>query len=157
MNDYGRNTVSLMMDRRATLSPYRIGHQLFWLLRSEMHNPDVSERFGILLFMYLNHCGPHRVYIRRQVVVNDKIRVIAEQIKTIPNKARRVAYAREELAKLRPHLPSRFQLYVCVRIYIYILMSTELCAAASAEYDSLIMVAASDFVVCQVFVSAHRM
>lgn len=81
-----------------------------------MHNPDVSERFGVLLFMYVNRCGPHRMYIRRQVVVNDKIRVIAEQIKTIPNKARRVAFAREELAKLHPYLPSRFQLYVCLRV-----------------------------------------
>jgi phosphatidylinositol-4,5-bisphosphate 3-kinase len=104
------------MDSRAVLAPYRIGHQLFWLLRSEMHNADIAERFGVLLFMYLNRCGPHRMYIRRQVVVNDKIRVIAEQIKTISNKARRVEFARQELAKLNPYLPSRFQLCLSPRI-----------------------------------------
>ena len=87
------------------------------MLRSEMHNPDIAERYGILIFLYLNRCGPHRVYIRRQVFVNDKIRVIAEQIKGISNKAsRRVAFAREELAKLNPYLPSRFQLCLSPRI-----------------------------------------
>lgn len=37
----------------------RIGHSLFWLLRSEMHNPAVSVTFGLILEAYCRGAPDH--------------------------------------------------------------------------------------------------
>jgi len=37
--------------------PLTIGHYLFWNLRSEMHNPNVQQRFGLYLEVFLNKIG----------------------------------------------------------------------------------------------------
>ena len=34
--------------------PLRIGHQFFWSLKAEMYNPNVQQRFGIYLEIFLN-------------------------------------------------------------------------------------------------------
>jgi len=46
--------------RRAIKFPESIGHNFFWLLRSEMHDPYYKERYGLLLEQYLRRCGAHR-------------------------------------------------------------------------------------------------
>ena len=53
--------------RRALCSPHVLGHQFFWSLRAEMHLPDVSERFGLLLEEYLRCCGPHAAELSLQL------------------------------------------------------------------------------------------
>ena len=35
--------------RRSLRSPHQVGHTFFWCLKAEMHVPEVSERFGLLL------------------------------------------------------------------------------------------------------------
>ena len=37
---------------------FYIGHSLFWNLRSEMYNPNVQQRFGLYLEVFLNKIGP---------------------------------------------------------------------------------------------------
>ena len=37
----------------------RIGHNLFWLLRSEMHDPSVSVTFGLILEAYCRGAVDH--------------------------------------------------------------------------------------------------
>jgi phosphatidylinositol 3-kinase len=37
--------------------PLTIGHYLFWNLRSEMHSPNVQQRFGLYLEIFLNKIG----------------------------------------------------------------------------------------------------
>lgn len=37
----------------------RIGHQLFWLLRAEMHDPAVSVHFGLILEAYCRGAVDH--------------------------------------------------------------------------------------------------
>lgn len=37
----------------------RIGHQLFWLLRAEMHDPAVSVHFGLILEAYCRGASDH--------------------------------------------------------------------------------------------------
>ena len=37
----------------------RIGHQLFWLLRAEMHDPSVSVTFGLILEAYCRGAVDH--------------------------------------------------------------------------------------------------
>jgi phosphatidylinositol kinase/protein kinase (PI-3 family) len=38
--------------------PLTIGHQLFWNLKSEMHNANVQQRFGLYLNTFLTHIHP---------------------------------------------------------------------------------------------------
>lgn len=89
-----------MLLRRAILAPYRIGHPLFWLLKSEMYRKEVAPRFGLLLILYIQHCGPHRTHLRRQAFVNDKIRVIADQVTTV------AACCRCSTTAIHPHCSS---------------------------------------------------
>jgi len=46
--------------RRALRHPRVIGHQLFWLLKGEMHISEVAPRYGVFLEQYLRSCGGHR-------------------------------------------------------------------------------------------------
>ena len=48
------------MLRRSLRNPLVVGHKLFWLLRSELHNRDSLGRYGLLLELYVLNCGPHR-------------------------------------------------------------------------------------------------
>jgi len=112
---YHDSPLARMLLRRALKAPLRIGHQFFWMLRSEMHVPDVSERFGVLLYTYTRHCGPHRLSLRRQVFLNDRIRTIADHVKTL-SKDKRKEYAQQELGALQPILPARFALCLTPRI-----------------------------------------
>lgn len=104
-----------MLLRRALRSPNKIGHTLFWLLRSEMHNADICERFGVVLEIYLRHSGIHRVYLNREVTVNNMLEQVAEATKLQP-KDKRKAFAQAELAKLNPRLPPRFSICLDPRV-----------------------------------------
>mmetsp|Transcript_2716 Transcript_2716/g.4078 ORF Transcript_2716/g.4078 Transcript_2716/m.4078 type:complete len:1101 (-) Transcript_2716:95-3397(-) len=108
--------LSRLLLRRALRSPLLIGHHLFWMLKSEMHCAGVLERFGTLLYLYILNCGPHETSLRKQAFVNDKIKVIADQIKTIPNKERRIEEAKKELEVLDGALPSQFCVCLTPRI-----------------------------------------
>lgn len=44
-----------------------LGHSLFWLLRAEMHNPEVSVRFGLMLEAYLRGAPDHIKSLQKQV------------------------------------------------------------------------------------------
>lgn len=110
-----------MLLRRALMSPLLIGHNLFWMLRSEMHCPGVLQRFGAVLLAYLHHCGPHRISLRKQSFVNDKIKVIADQIKAIAASGKNdeeslKKAAQAELELLNPNLPSKFCVCLTPRI-----------------------------------------
>ena len=43
--------------KRALRNKKRIGHSLFWHLKSEMHIPEIAERYGLILEAYLRACG----------------------------------------------------------------------------------------------------
>ncbi len=49
------------------MSPKEIGHSLFWLLKSGMHNSDIRHRYGAVLQLYLRNCGEHRPLLGLQV------------------------------------------------------------------------------------------
>ncbi|CAH0604358.1 unnamed protein product [Chrysodeixis includens] len=51
-----------------------IGHNLFWHLRSEMHVPSVSVRFGLLLEAYCRGCQDHINSLTRQITCLDKLK-----------------------------------------------------------------------------------
>ena len=112
---YTDSPLARMLLRRALRAPQRIGYQFFWLLRSEMHGPDTAARFGPLLLIYLRHCGAHATYLRRQHLVNDLVRAVAEGVKRQP-KPHMLEYARNELTRILPRLPPRFTLCLNPRV-----------------------------------------
>jgi len=113
---YDDSPLARMLIRRALASPFRIGHQFFWLLRSEMHNLDVSRRFGVILSTYVRNCGPHRTYLDRQVQVNTILEQVAEEVKKKEYKGRRREVAQAELRRRSKELPRVFQMCLTPRI-----------------------------------------
>ena len=57
--------VEFLLNR--ALNNQRIGHYFFWLLRSEMHVPSVSVRFGLILEAYCRGSQSHLRSLSRQV------------------------------------------------------------------------------------------
>ena len=56
---YHDSPLARMLLYRMLMCPHRIGHRAFWLLRSEMGDARVCERFGAVIELYLVHCGMH--------------------------------------------------------------------------------------------------
>jgi len=52
---------------KRALKNQNIGHILFWLLKAEMHNPEVSIRFGLMLEAYLRGAPEHMKKLHKQV------------------------------------------------------------------------------------------
>lgn len=59
----------------------RIGHSLFWLLRSEMNNPAVSVTFGLILEAYCRGAIDHMHILARQTEFLIKLKRINEIIR----------------------------------------------------------------------------
>jgi phosphatidylinositol-4,5-bisphosphate 3-kinase catalytic subunit alpha/beta/delta len=113
---YHDSPLARLLLRRALRSPLMIGHHFFWMLKSEIHCSTVMERFGTLLCLYIHNCGPHGDSLRKQSFVNDKIKVIADKIKTISSKEGRTKASKQELEQLHDDLPAKFCLCLTPRI-----------------------------------------
>lgn len=91
--------VEFLLDR--ALQNHRIGHYFFWHLRSEMQNPSVQVRFGIILEAYLKGSQEHIQILLKQMTSLDELKKVSEQAKksTSKEKGRSV---------LQQHLQSPF-------------------------------------------------
>lgn len=58
-----------------------VGHFFFWHLKSEMNNPSISLRFGILLEAYCRGIGGHLKGLLRQVEALDKLTKLTDVLK----------------------------------------------------------------------------
>lgn len=86
---------------RRALENQRVGHFFFWYLRSEMHIPEASVRFGLLLEAYLRGCGNHMQELSKQVIAMDKLAVIGDSIKPKAlNKQQKLKLAQDQLANV---------------------------------------------------------
>lgn len=65
------------------LSNQRIGHFLFWHLRSEIGMPSVQVRFSLILEAYLRSSREHISILTRQLSCLEKLRNGSEQIKKV--------------------------------------------------------------------------
>ncbi|XP_041479638.1 phosphatidylinositol 4,5-bisphosphate 3-kinase catalytic subunit alpha isoform-like isoform X2 [Lytechinus variegatus] len=65
---------------KRSLYNQRIGHFFFWHLRSEMHKPSVSRRFGLMLEAYCRSLGPYLKLLVRQVEALDKLSKLTESL-----------------------------------------------------------------------------
>uniref|UniRef100_A0A672QVM4 phosphatidylinositol-4,5-bisphosphate 3-kinase n=1 Tax=Sinocyclocheilus grahami TaxID=75366 RepID=A0A672QVM4_SINGR len=62
-------------------SSRKIGHFLFWYLRSEMYMPAVSVHFALILEAYCRGCIPHIEVLKKQVEALNKLKAVSELIK----------------------------------------------------------------------------
>jgi len=99
--------------RRSLRCPHLVGHTFFWCLKAEMHVPEVSERFGLLLQEYIRCCGPHRDELQLQQQVEVQLKEVAEYVCKL-KKEQRKEKLREELRKIV--WPPRFGLPLDPRI-----------------------------------------
>eukprot|EP01123_Difflugia_compressa_P003694 TRINITY_DN1496_c0_g1_i1.p1 TRINITY_DN1496_c0_g1~~TRINITY_DN1496_c0_g1_i1.p1 ORF type:complete len:482 (-),score=84.89 TRINITY_DN1496_c0_g1_i1:139-1584(-) len=86
----------------------RVGHYLYWFLKSELHNPLVSERFGLLLEAFLKGGSEATDAIAAQETVQSALIEIAYRIKEAKQDA--VTLLRSEITKLNNKWPSKVQL-----------------------------------------------
>jgi len=111
--------LSRMLLGRA-LKNIRIGHSLFWYLKSEMHVPEISERYGLLLEAYLRGCGGHMAELQKQNEVMKNLVRVANLIKKDLKDTERKEYLLQELDKVR--FPAKFQLPLNPRLEVSGLM-----------------------------------
>ncbi|RUS84646.1 hypothetical protein EGW08_007566, partial [Elysia chlorotica] len=73
------------------LKNQHLGHKLFWLLRSETHNPAVTTQFSLILQCYLKHNKEHLQILSQQQEALKKLHALNSLIKgtNIDDKAKR--------------------------------------------------------------------
>jgi len=98
--------LSRLILRRA-ITNKRIGHFLYWYLKSELGQPQVSERFGLLLEAFLRGGSDARNEIAQQERVHSVLVDIAMKIKTHKEP---LQFLKAELTKLNEQWPDKCQL-----------------------------------------------
>eukprot|EP01104_Vermistella_antarctica_P001179 TRINITY_DN1123_c1_g1_i1.p1 TRINITY_DN1123_c1_g1~~TRINITY_DN1123_c1_g1_i1.p1 ORF type:complete len:1390 (-),score=408.34 TRINITY_DN1123_c1_g1_i1:32-4201(-) len=68
---------------RRALMNRRIGHEFFWQLKSEMHLPEIAERFCLILEAYVRGCANHRNELIKQSELLRQLEGVAKAIKPI--------------------------------------------------------------------------
>ncbi|KAJ1528067.1 hypothetical protein ONE63_007985 [Megalurothrips usitatus] len=87
---------------RRALNNQKIGHYLFWHLRSEMQVASVSVRFGLILEAYCRGSREHMRLLARQIECLDKLKHTSdEMVRTKKDKDKAKQFLQERL--LEPH------------------------------------------------------
>ncbi|XP_012889464.1 PREDICTED: phosphatidylinositol 4,5-bisphosphate 3-kinase catalytic subunit delta isoform isoform X3 [Dipodomys ordii] len=73
-----------LLDR--ALSNRKIGHFLFWHLRSEMHVPSVALRFGLIMEAYCRGCTHHMKVLMKQGEALSKLKALNDFVKVSSQK-----------------------------------------------------------------------
>ena len=103
---YHDSALARFLMRRA-LRCQRVGHVFFWYLKAEMHVPEISERYGLLLEAYLYGCGNYLQELMKQNEILNSLQSVANFIKNVPTQERQEVL----LQKLKDiQLPDSFQL-----------------------------------------------
>ncbi|XP_018496973.1 phosphatidylinositol 4,5-bisphosphate 3-kinase catalytic subunit alpha isoform [Galendromus occidentalis] len=78
---YLDNPLGTFLLERSLLN-YNIGHYFFWHLKSEMHDPSVALKFGLLLEAFCRGMGSHLRAVVKQVAALDKLTLLTEALKS---------------------------------------------------------------------------
>ncbi|KAF2072204.1 hypothetical protein CYY_006485 [Polysphondylium violaceum] len=105
---YHNSDLTHILIQRALANRSRIGHFFFWFLKSEMHTPEIEERYGLLLEGYLRSCGSHRQELIKQNQVLKSLYQVAMQVKNTNGSSERRKVLGEGLSKIK--FPDTFQL-----------------------------------------------
>lgn len=85
---------------RRALNNQKIGHYLFWHLRSEMQVPAVSVRFGLILEAYCRGSQEHIPILLKQLECLEKLKKCSEHVRQKRDKEKAKAALREYLSEL---------------------------------------------------------
>lgn len=102
------SALSRFLLRRALQSPQAVGHQFYWLLKSDMHKPEVADRYGALLDSYLRHCRT-RSQIGHEMFVISRLQALSEAVKDV-KAPKRAAFLKQSLQSMQEGLPESFRL-----------------------------------------------
>lgn len=104
---------------RRALSNQKIGHYLFWHLRSEMQVASVSVRFGLILEAYCRGSQEHMRLLARQIECLEKLKTTSDDMirsKKDKDKAKQFlqerlsqAHCKESLSKILSPLDPRYR------------------------------------------------
>lgn len=97
-----------LLIERALKSPYLVGHELFWELRSQLHIKAICERVGLILEQFLMLCGSYRDELFKEVNMIELFNYISIAIKDKENQTERIAYLRKLLTENMSRLNSCF-------------------------------------------------
>eukprot|EP00004_Rigifila_ramosa_P017471 TRINITY_DN425_c0_g1_i10.p1 TRINITY_DN425_c0_g1~~TRINITY_DN425_c0_g1_i10.p1 ORF type:complete len:1044 (-),score=266.38 TRINITY_DN425_c0_g1_i10:39-3170(-) len=102
---------------RALCNRVEIGHPFFWLLRADLHMPELSERFTLFLEAYLRGCGPElRDAHFHQLEVLTKLKTIARTVRVAAGFEKKKAILQDELSKLQ--MPPALRLPIDPKIVV---------------------------------------
>ncbi|KDR21011.1 phosphatidylinositol 4,5-bisphosphate 3-kinase catalytic subunit delta isoform [Zootermopsis nevadensis] len=82
---------------RRALSNQKIGHYLFWHLRSEMQVASVSVRFGLILEAYCRGSQEHMKVLAKQIESLDKLKTTSEMVRQRKDKDKARSFMQEFL------------------------------------------------------------
>ena len=77
---YLNNPLSNLLLKRA-LTNRKIGHFFFWHLRSELHNPSLVTRYGLLLEAFCRGLGSYMKDVIKQVEALDKLTKLTDSLR----------------------------------------------------------------------------
>lgn len=105
---YHYSPLALFLLERALINETSIAIPLFWYVKSELHIPENSERFGLILETILLRCSEEfREEIGKQILVVNSLNECALKVKTYTEQ-KRTGAIRNLLAELK--LPKEFTL-----------------------------------------------
>ncbi|KAL0224749.1 hypothetical protein RCL1_002661 [Eukaryota sp. TZLM3-RCL] len=106
------NCLSLGLIVRALLSPFYLGHYLYWYLKADLHDLKVRSRFGLYLLIFLSYTSSNcRLFLRKQLHVVESLMSIADLVRSAP-KSSRLEVLRSNLIEVQncSKWPSKFAL-----------------------------------------------
>ena len=107
--------IAFFILKRALKNNNQIGQMLYWLLKSEMHDKTIYERYGVILEVYLRQSKGHRAEIKKQGALLEKLERVALKIKEIPPE-RRIGVLRDGLSQIE--FPDTVQLPIDPRFCV---------------------------------------
>ncbi|GAB1222713.1 hypothetical protein ENUP19_0121G0064 [Entamoeba nuttalli] len=94
------STLASFLLERSLKNRRRIGHNLFWFLKAEIHDARVTGRYGVLMEAFLNGCGRYKNELEKEVTFQNQLVVIANEVKRLGTKDEQKAHLKSSLAKL---------------------------------------------------------
>ncbi|XP_060527773.1 phosphatidylinositol 4,5-bisphosphate 3-kinase catalytic subunit delta isoform [Cylas formicarius] len=82
---------------KRALTNQKIGHFLFWHLRSEMQVAAVSVRFGLILEAYCRGSQEHMIELQRQLQSIDKLKTCSDMVRERKDKEKAKAVLKDHL------------------------------------------------------------
>ena len=122
--------------RRAIKNKSYVGHAMYWGLQAEMHRPEATERYGLLISVFLRHCGEYRNGIGHQCFFMQKLQSAQVKIKSMPSKQKQKGEMIDQLKNMIDVLPESFKLPLRGNVVIKTLVP-EKCRVMSSKMKPL--------------------